>query len=409
MIIHQPTISLSSGNVTVSARVEFNTSGIEAPKILWFTFPERYEHGITEQGDGFLASLILSAMYFGEYLEIRSPVSPLIAYNIPKLIRSFSYNYPSIFSPIDVKFNSLKTISHIKSPAGGAAPFSGGIDSTYTLFHHAGQTNIPEELKLTHGIFIHGFDILLHEVDFYQFALEQYKPLFEKLGIDLIPGATNCYSFYQYRMDWSIAYMPPLVGFGLILQKMFRRMLISNGKSIKDKNCFSLITNEISGTQNLRSDTCDILLFDNTIIRIEKTKKIKDWPEIHTTLRVCPKRNYRLGFLNCGRCPKCTVTMIYLELMGSFENYKTFAAPFSLFQIFRMALFGRDAFIRADSLMKLALQKKRFDIFFTFCLVYIPGKIILRLNDVFIRFMGLIPDSVKYNLKKRLFPRNEEV
>ena len=408
MIIHQPTINKYAGEVTLSAVIETQKSTTGLPGQLWFRYPERYEYGVTDQSDGFLASLILMAMYLGEDLSIRGTTSPLLAYHIPKLVRTFGLLYPQVFQPVDVKFEQVQPISFESLPMDVGCAYSGGIDSNYTLHSHIDRNQPAQEFRLTHGVFIHGFDILLSQPDFYQLACARAQTALDELGMQLILVATNCYSFYQFRMDWVMAFMPPLIGVGLTLQKMFKRFYVSSSRSVHDKSDLSLFVNELGCVSNLSTDSCSILLHDNTVSRTEKIFTIYDWPIIYPSLRVCTKLVKPTQNLNCGRCPKCIVTMTYLELLGSLKYYTTFETSYSLSLIFRLAFLGRDSFIRARSLMKLALQKKRYDIFLTFCLVYIPGMLKMMSYFAYIRLLGLIPDSIKYNLKKNWFPHNEQ-
>jgi hypothetical protein len=59
--------------------------------------------------------------------------------------------------------------------------------------------------------------------------------------------------------------------------------------------------------------------------RLEKVRRIAEWPEALAALRVCLMFDIPAhGFPNCGQCYKCVRTMLELLLCGALNRASTF-------------------------------------------------------------------------------------
>lgn len=408
MIIHQPEFSLSRGQVAISAKIEFETEGTNTPESLWFKFPEKYGEWVSPRGDGFLVALILTGMYYQEDIEVRGEVSPLLAYNLPAVIKLYHQMRPNLFKPIDIKLLNINSPASKESDhwAVGAA-FSGGVDSTFTLWSHLPQNQPIVSAQITHGLFVHGMDVLLRQIEYYDRTLGIFKELFERLHLELIPASTNVYSFNEYRIDWMYGFAPPLVGTALQLERLLNRFYVSSGDRV-----ISLIMSRNPGTalswthHRLSTENLRILQYSPEVSRDEKIDAIRDWPEIWGTLRVCASLVRPDDVINCCECGKCLDMMSHLEILGDLNNFTSFHKPFRTISLFRWLWRKFEPNFKANQIRRLAWENRRLDIWLVMLLLYIPGSIRDWLYSLYSRMLDRMPARVKYAIKSRIFPKN---
>ena len=68
MIIRQPEIKITDGEVSVEARIELQRASPDIPTSLWFKFPEKYQDVVCKRGDAFAVCLYQISMSLGEDL-----------------------------------------------------------------------------------------------------------------------------------------------------------------------------------------------------------------------------------------------------------------------------------------------------------------------------------------------------
>ena len=115
MILHEPEIKHEDGEIVISSRIETDRN-TQIPEALWFRFPESYTKHLSGRSDGFLSTLLLTAMSFGEPLEVRGPVSPRLAQNLPQFQKIYQKANPNLLQIVDIKYRSLAEIQPMVSP-----------------------------------------------------------------------------------------------------------------------------------------------------------------------------------------------------------------------------------------------------------------------------------------------------
>lgn len=402
MIIHKPVIAISHGEVSVSARIEFETVGTDTPEKLWFKFPEKYARWISPRGDGFLLALLLIGMYYQEDIEVLGEISPLLAYNLPVITRLYHQAVPTLFKPIETKLaliNPLESGEDDHRAVGMA--FSGGVDSTYTLWSHLPKNQAIESARITHGLFIHGVDVLLQQTGHYERTLDLFNSLYQRLGLELIPASTNIYSFYEFRVDWNFAYAPPIIGVAMQLERLFNRFYLSSGGLRGRPRSPISWTHHFFSTENLRT-----ILYSPEVDRNEKIEAIREWEEIWGTLRVCSTLVKPDDRINCCRCGRCINMMAHLEILGDLGNFISFHETFRSYFLFKWLWRSFEPHIFSENILKMSWQHKRWDFWIVMLLMYIPGSIRTWFYRFKSKHIGRIPPDLKYAIKSRIFPRN---
>jgi len=397
VIIHQPEIILKNGEVCVSARVETHKEIAFFPDRLWFKFPETYGDYITDRSDGFLASLILMAMHFGEDLEVRGVISPRLAHNLDTFQNRYHEMLPGLFQQVDVRYDQLQPLASETVLGGVATAFSGGADSSFTLWSHLPQNEPEPSARLTHGLFIHGFDILLHKGEHYLTIYPRFAEMFRRLNLQLIQAKTNVYLFSQFRMDWVYAHEPPLVGTALVLGRLLKRFYKPGGGEVSHGR----VKRPAYFIHLLSTETMETILDAPDITRFDKLSQIADWPELQDHLRVCTNVNPMPDGSACYQCPKCLSALLYLEILGVRPRYKNFPKPMTLGRYLRFCWVnnGLKKYFYPH-LPRILLKSRRYVFFAVYWLMLIPSEI---KNYLPRKILSMLPPNVKYRLKRKVF------
>jgi len=359
MILHTPTMGKRDGQITISSRFEMQSPVPDLPKELWYRFPDSFEPYLALNADGFAATALLVAMYAGEGLNIRGPISPKLAYNLAEYRNLFHTWQPKLFQMVDIRYENVEKAA-VGSGAGAvAAAFSGGVDSFFTLWSHLPENQALPDARITHGLFIHGYDLRLDEVSIYQAISNKYSNLFHSLGLDLILASTNAYQFAEFRIDWSLFFGAPLIGAALLLSPFMDRFYVPSGLSYNElaPQGSSALIDHLLSTEGL-----DIIHHGASTSRFDKIVTLSQWPLTYQHLRVCAKKHQSATLKNCSSCHKCYRTMAALTILDALPKYSTFAPKLTWrdyflwgIQTHMSRMFARDICKRAWKIGKIDL------------------------------------------------------
>jgi hypothetical protein len=399
MIIHPPEVQKRDGEVEVSARVELTRPIPELPDRLWFRFPESHAPYLALTSDPFASTLLQIAMFLGEDLEVRGCISHRLAYNLLEIESYFHQCQPKYFKPIQLSYESI--LQQPLNPAGmvGMA-FSGGVDSFFTLFKHLPQNQPLQQFRLTHGVFIHGFDIRLFEKNVFDRLYELYKKLFQQLGLELIPARTNAYLFSEFRIDWTYTHGAAIAGIAQALGNLFSHFYISAG--LNYLYAAPVGTNPITDPL-FSTDSLSIHHTGATHSRMEKISEIGGWPVLFQHLRVCLYEQKNQDELNCKKCGKCVLTSIMLELEGHLRFYEALHNRLGLKDYYYW-LTAKQVSFYAKIISRRARDLHRWDIFFPMQIVLF-GQWIKR---VLLSILHKLPPEKMYWLKRRIFRQRSD-
>ena len=330
MIVHSPIIRVEEDKVYISSRFEFNTHIPFLPQELWYRFPQQYHDHISMQADAFAPTALLLAMYTGEDLQIGGKISPRLAYSLFEYQKIFSSWWPTIFSQIDIQYQHLASPVRIKRKTAVATAFSGGVDSFYTLWSHLPQNQAIPDAQITHGLFVHGFDLRLDDEENYWTAAESYSKIFKDLGLELIRAATNAYLYSEFRIDWTIFHGTVLSGAALCLSPFLKRFYVPSCMS--DYNALVPFGSTPLIDHLLSTETVQIVNHGTNVTRTEKTITLVNWPITHHKLRVCANKIKLQGLENCCSCQKCYRMMVLLEILQARDKYQNLSGKMNVFR-----------------------------------------------------------------------------
>ncbi len=193
--------------------------------------------------------------------------------------------------------------------AGYLTSFSGGVDSSFTVWRHHHKMAGRATKKLTAGLLIQGFEIPLRQKKAFQHAAHKALCQLDSLGMSLIPMVTN----YRHLMkDFFDSHTPAIAACMMLLQAGFAGGVIPSTYNYAHLVLTwpsSPLTDHLlsSGTFPIHHDGAGYTRFD-------KIRAISAWPETRQNLRVCNQAPSRDR--NCCHCEKCMSTILAFRLIS---------------------------------------------------------------------------------------------
>jgi hypothetical protein len=261
-------------------------------------------------GDALLAFLLVPAMASGEVLDLaRLSVSRKLletSDRIQEIYREWSEGLSRVV---------VKAGSEVREPdgEGSALFFSAGVDSWFSLLTASEAGSRP-----THLLFLVGFDMEARHRQRVAQAMQAAREAARRYGAALVVCRSNVRELSDRLAQWSLYHGGYLAGVALALGGVLESCYISASNSpdsIRHWGSHPEL-DALWSTESLRFAQAG---FETN--RFEKIARIAADDLALRTLRVCwqPVDEY-----NCGRCPKCALTMTALHLIGKLEDASTF-------------------------------------------------------------------------------------
>lgn len=306
-----------SDGCQLQARVQ--SDSLESPFQLWYRFPSGFKKYLNDQnGNPFLAGLLVIAMKTGETLEVAAPVSPTLLSGTQRIQELLLSWYPSL-SKVQVRAPQPYRHQQTREHRRVGLFFSMGVDSFYTLLKNNEQQS---DQIISHLILIRGFDIYMEKWnnELYPTVLRNANRVARNLRKQVIPVATNIRDLSDPAVKWGPLYFgSALASIGLALDGLLEAVYVAGGMTYDVLSPWGSHPDldPLWSTETLKfiHDGCEA-------DRMSKIRLISRFPVALETLRVCfynPENMY-----NCGKCEKCLRTMVGLHIAGSLEKCTTF-------------------------------------------------------------------------------------
>jgi len=350
-------IPLRTNHGWVERSYTFTSLSVQhAPRAISFSVPEEFSGWISDRMEAPVLAGVFLAMAMNEPLYVDQPISARFHYGLRQVMKYFHMWYPERFSMIDIHAPAFDEPS--PGPSVTCACFSGGIDSFYTLLHHRSDSEPLPAFRISHGLFVHGFDIPLSDESFYEHTASQLEPMLAGCDVRLVRCRTNLKDVVEHVAPWLTIHGLAILACAHFLGQGIRRFIIPS------TNRFSLInppigSNPITDPQLITGEL-DVFHHGCEASRIEKIMALADWPIVQKNLRVCFQKPG--SHLNCGKCPKCQKVMLPLWLSGKLDHFTTFPPGFDPSRVDAKCFSGLDHTRYApelsytDELTKLALK-----------------------------------------------------
>lgn len=330
IIINPPKVLSQEGTTKVSYSIE--EDGRE--KEIWFVFPSEFEHGLSiDCSDGILVQCLLYGIRSGKSIDVIGQISGRLLYQlehhfIPAYANKGGFRRIHINCISGVKIGYA---THNEDRGGtyrvAATGMSCGIDSLYTYLTHSKERENIEENR-TVGLLTH-FDVgAFHYGDgkrqyvegdsLESRHLKKAKEFAEDVGLPLLDVKSNVAEIFP--MDHDKAHTIRNCGVVLMFQNLIETYYYSSTFPLwnfkydidKDMAYYDPFT-----LQMLCTEKITFYSIDSNASRLEKTKLVAEYEISRHHLNVCT-----VSDKNCGKCQKCSRTMVELEAVGKLDMFK---------------------------------------------------------------------------------------
>ncbi|MFH0986246.1 MAG: hypothetical protein V1882_12080 [Candidatus Omnitrophota bacterium] len=321
--IKRPVVTVQNGRARLLADIVVENN----VRTVWFEVEERFGPYLCyERSDGFLIGLLSWAMREKHDIACEAPVSEELLYQIR------TYLIPSVVKGSHVLYAS-KIIAEanpekIQNAGAVGAGISCGIDSLHVVVR---QTRSPyENLNLTHLAFTNmgSHHIMPHLAphpvpdpkDFFLEHRKRIERFCQEAGYNLVVSDSNFADIFPQRHLFRNTYAQCFAVYAL--QKLWRTYFYAS--------CHTFLEFSLEENENKDTSYYDLLLLDTfstttlkiysegaALTRLEKTREIVEYAPSYRYLNVCYKSSK-----NCGRCEKCSRTLLSLDLLGCLEKYR---------------------------------------------------------------------------------------
>jgi hypothetical protein len=277
----------------------------------------------------FLVGSVMTALRFGEKrLAIDAEVCPQLLEGLFTAMSWIRHWEGQNLPIVEIEAKTQRGTPRKLSPERAGVCYSGGIDSLATLRNNRLKYPARHPLSFKDGLMIHG--IANTTLESYEKAFRTLSIVAEDAKVTLIPVNTNLYQYVKDLEDSEYTFFRFYLASSALsaVGHAFHNRLTSLSMSASEEICHM---KELSlwGTHplldcNYSSYDLQINHADIALSRLNKTQLIAGWDVALQNLRVCDELNLPSGYLNCGACPKCMITMTTLLALGVLNKTNVF-------------------------------------------------------------------------------------
>ena len=301
------TITKTDGLVTTRVTLE---QPDKIRHLLWYRFPEEYLALLSPNCDSFVVATIFKLMQSGKEVIVHGTVSPSLLQNLSEFQAVWACWRPDCYQPVEIRAEIEQELTKLNESAESViTPFSGGVDSCFTVYRHHHGIGSRLQRHLTTAVMAHGLDIPLHQPEVFENARIRSEKMLSSLGMKLIPVATN---FRSLKDDWEDACGVAIASCLTLFQGGYKIGLIPSGEPYQSLPRIwgsHPLTNPLLSNQNF-----SIIHDGAAFSRSQKIAHLAHWPEVLQWMRVCWQGEHKDR--NCGYCEKCIRTILNFRVLG---------------------------------------------------------------------------------------------
>ncbi len=323
MNILKPVITEAGGTIRIASQI---ITGRGAQHTLWAELDKQYASFVADDCTAVASPFVLPASRHHEQVSIAGSVSHQWAQGVSEIIdRVVGWN--TGFTDIAVHpaelHEDVDNRSHTKNVG---VFFSGGVDSFTTFLKYQKEN----KQKISHLIFVHGFDIELANIEQFKQVLDCVQRISAKTGVPLITVRTNVREITDGMLGWEMAHGGALAMVALLLRKGFDKIIIPGGGLTDWQEPWG--SSEYLDPR-WSTESMQIIHEEETLMRFEKVRDYIAKSDLALkNLRVCWRNN---GY-NCCECDKCMMTMAELRIAGVADKMYTFPKGLNLQKLSNM-------------------------------------------------------------------------
>jgi hypothetical protein len=279
---------------------------------LWWRLPAEWRDALTPWADPFVVGFLFPIMSWQRDVMVEGMVSPSLLLNLEQYMAMWRAWMPQRYQPVEIRAREETEAPAPAEPGQTIAPFSCGVDSSFTLYRHCRRLVGRRTRHVTAAMVMHGFDVWLdqpHAQPVYEGLLAGARVMTGSLGVACIPVASN---FHALPTIWGDSFATHLVSGLRLLAGRFDGALVPNDVAYPRMGVVwgsHPICNLFLGSRHFQ-----VIDDGGEASRCEKLPLLAQWPEAMRHLRVCYDNG--ASHTNCCRCEKCTRTILSFRAMG---------------------------------------------------------------------------------------------
>ena len=325
LALDELTLDECDGNTELRARL----SGPRLPPQglpVWFRFPVRFRPPELDASP-FVPPLLLLAMWWRTDLHVEGPVSPRLIATVARAKAVLRSWHPEL---ADVPVSVAEERAPAPSAEATGCFFTGGVDSWYSVLQSVEGAPEPADPPLRWLVY-------RPTADFAEFRnprawnpdyvrrvrepeIERARAGAARTGCELAVVDTNVRAVLEPHRGWGYSHGSILSGAGLAIGQGVSRLLI--GSTVPLGRLVSLGSHPLLDPL-WSTERTEIVHHGAGASRTQKLRFLAERPIALERLKVCT----RPGEKNCGRCSKCTRTMVGLHIAGALSSCPAFEAP----------------------------------------------------------------------------------
>ena len=278
------------------------------PQRFWYRFSSDLQPALTDSCDPFVLPAVFIAMQRQAKLIVHGQVSPSLLKNLVEFQAAWASWRPGVYTPVEIIADEERECQ-LGPERGVLAAFSGGLDSTFTVWRHHNGLAGRQNQKIQSALMLHGFDIPLNRPEVFARAAHKARLLLDSLGIKLITLVTN---LKKSGVNFNDAHPAHLASCMMLFQRSYATGLIASSNTYAYMN-IPWGSNPIIDWL-LSSDSFATIHDGAAFSRLNKVKALSAWPEAAQYFRVCVRGKERDK--NCCRCEKCIRTILIFRALG---------------------------------------------------------------------------------------------
>ena len=277
---------------------------------LWFQFDESISPPNYDNCDAYLLAVLHDAMRQNTDIEVKGHVSKQLLANITEYQEARARWYPDIYTKVNIYADD--PMDDIVPVPGALCAFSGGVDSTFSLWRHVKRECGYRSQNINMCVMVHGFDIPIGDELAFKKSYEKSLNVLNDVDIPLVAVKTN-YREVLHN-NWEHSYCCALVAAMSNFKRLAGTCIVGSEKPY-DYLVIPPMGSSPVLDHLLSSGEFSVVHDGASHNRTEKVKAISGWKVALQNLRVCWQGERKDQ--NCGVCEKCVRTRLNFLAAGS--------------------------------------------------------------------------------------------
>jgi hypothetical protein len=308
----------------VAATVTWEESD-RPPLDVFFETDERFAADMSCDPHAFLVACVPPALRHGERrIAIDEDICPELHDGLRTAMQFLQHGSGRTAPPLCIEARSATRAPAKRAEAHAGSFLSGGVDSLTTLRLNRLAYPLDHPRSIDDCLIVQGFDIDVEDSQGFELVLSSLAEVARDAGVTLIPVRSNVRHLDHDTTFWMReSHASALAGVAHAFSNRFRSVSIASTFMLARLPALygsHPLLDPCYGSSSLRIHHDGV-----RYTRSDKVRIVAGWDVGLQNLRVCVRRNHP-GLLNCGRCEKCTRTMLELLVLEKLDRCPAFEA-----------------------------------------------------------------------------------